>query len=117
MCSVSRWKLREALLHGAEEIVESGKQFSSYELLGGESGEVKVHFADGDKIECNVLVGADGVGSKLRKLLLPNSQRSPSCLLQSAIYSRNRGHDSSCSYCAECAQLSVCAACQDTRSD
>ncbi|KAF5980580.1 monooxygenase FAD-binding protein [Fusarium coicis] len=33
------WKLREALLDGAEEIVESGKQFSSYELLGGESGE------------------------------------------------------------------------------
>ncbi|KAF5535778.1 monooxygenase FAD-binding protein [Fusarium napiforme] len=82
MCSVSRWKLREALLHGAEEIVKFGKQFSSYEQLGGESGDVKVkvHFADGDEIECDVLVGADGAGSKVRKLLLPNSQRSASGL-------------------------------------
>ncbi|KAF5577209.1 monooxygenase FAD-binding protein [Fusarium pseudoanthophilum] len=80
MCSVSRWKLREALLHGAEDIVEFGKQFSSYEQLGGESGGVKVHFADGDEIECDVLVGADGAGSKVRKLLLPNSQRSASGL-------------------------------------
>ncbi|KAF5625331.1 monooxygenase FAD-binding protein [Fusarium tjaetaba] len=82
MCSVSRWKLREALMHGAEDIVEFGKQFSSYEQLGGESGDVKVkvHFADGDEIECDVLVGADGAGSKVRKLLLPNSQRSASGL-------------------------------------
>ncbi|CVL06003.1 hypothetical protein FPRO06_13729 [Fusarium proliferatum] len=80
MCSVSRWKLREALLHGAEEIVQFGKQFSSYEQLGGESGDVKVRFADGDEIECDVLVGADGAGSKVRKLLLPNSQRSASGL-------------------------------------
>ncbi|KAF5252702.1 hypothetical protein FANTH_2329 [Fusarium anthophilum] len=80
MCSVSRWKLREALLHGAEDIVKFGKEFSSYEQLDGESGDVKVRFADGDEIECDVLVGADGAGSKVRKLLLPNSQRSASGL-------------------------------------
>ncbi|KAF5669063.1 FAD NAD(P)-binding domain-containing protein [Fusarium denticulatum] len=80
MCSVSRWKLREALLHGAEDIVKFGKEFSSYEQLDGESGDVKVRFADGDEIECDILVGADGAGSKVRKLLLPNSQRSASGL-------------------------------------
>ncbi|KPM45183.1 hypothetical protein AK830_g1404 [Neonectria ditissima] len=80
MCSISRWKLREALLHGAEEFAEFGKVFSSYEEPADKDKGVKVRFTDGDEIECDILVGADGAGSKVRKQLLPDSTRSASGL-------------------------------------
>lgn len=73
--SVSRWKLRNALLSGHESFLKFGRKFTSYEE--NEDG-VKVNFEDGETVHCDVLVGADGAGSRIRKQLLPNSTRSDS---------------------------------------
>lgn len=73
--SVSRWKLGNALLSGHEEFLQFGRTYTSYK----ENREgVKVNFANGETMHCDVLVGADGAGFRIRKQLLPNSTRSDS---------------------------------------
>ncbi|KAF2472396.1 FAD/NAD(P)-binding domain-containing protein [Lindgomyces ingoldianus] len=71
--SVSRWKLRKALLVGSESFVKFGKEFESYKST---TNGVTVIFKDGERVECDLLVGADGAGSKVRKQLLPKASRS-----------------------------------------
>lgn len=73
--SVSRWKLRNALLSDHKDFLQFGRTYTSYEE--NEEG-VKVKFADGETVHCDVLVGADGAGSRIRKQLLPTSTRSDS---------------------------------------
>ncbi|KAI6085554.1 hypothetical protein F4821DRAFT_148886 [Hypoxylon rubiginosum] len=70
---VSRWKLRTALLEGLDDIIHWKTEFESYESLGNDG--VRIHFADGTTTQCDVLVGADGAGSKIRKQLVPSSKR------------------------------------------
>ncbi|KAM3075761.1 hypothetical protein ACMFMG_007887 [Clarireedia jacksonii] len=70
--SVSRWRLREGLLHWSEGFAQFGKKFDRYEKLP--SGEVRVHFADGSTDECDLLVGADGINSRVRKQLFPETR-------------------------------------------
>ncbi|ARM16201.1 MULTISPECIES: FAD-dependent oxidoreductase [Rhizobium] len=67
--SVSRITLRQILLSGLEGILRTGKQFQRYEVLA--DGTVIAHFADGSAIRANLLVGADGAGSAVRRQLLP----------------------------------------------
>ncbi|KAH9897331.1 hypothetical protein F4778DRAFT_745289 [Xylariomycetidae sp. FL2044] len=71
MISVNRWVLREALLYQQDEFLQAGKKLERYEV--GES-EVTMHFADGTTDACDLLVGADGVWSKVRRQLLPHIQ-------------------------------------------
>ncbi|TQV96694.1 FAD binding domain-containing protein [Cordyceps javanica] len=70
--SISRWKLRTALLHGLGNSVAFNMQFCSYDQ---DDDQVKVTFSNGQTVACDVLVGADGAGSRVRKQLLPDSTR------------------------------------------
>lgn len=74
---VSRWQLREALLHQTKAkhqpkpFLRQGIAFERYELLP--NGGVRAYFSDGTTDECDVLVGADGVNSMVRKQLVPRA--------------------------------------------
>jgi 2-polyprenyl-6-methoxyphenol hydroxylase-like FAD-dependent oxidoreductase len=70
--AISRGRLREALLLGAENHVRWGKRFASFEPAG--TG-VRVRFDDGICAEGDVLVGADGSNSRVRHQLLPGLDR------------------------------------------
>ena len=67
--AVDRLTLREILLAGLDGMVHLGKEFTRYELLP--TGEVQAHFADGSAATGDLLVGADGVNSRVRQQLLP----------------------------------------------
>ncbi|MCJ9749280.1 FAD-dependent monooxygenase [Neorhizobium sp. BETTINA12A] len=68
--SVSRITLRQILLSGLDDIVQTGKRFERYALQP--DGTVIAHFADGSAVRANLLVGADGAGSAVRRQLLPD---------------------------------------------
>ncbi|KAH7127801.1 hypothetical protein B0J13DRAFT_679351 [Dactylonectria estremocensis] len=70
--SVSRWKLRAALLEGLDDVIHWQTEYQSYT---SSNGVVKLLFKDESTAECDILVGADGAGSKIRKQLLPQSTR------------------------------------------
>ncbi|KAM0076219.1 hypothetical protein ACKRZS_011706 [Fusarium odoratissimum] len=70
--AINRVVLRDLLLDPviAEGKVKFGKHFSHYEIIeNGPSGNesVKVNFTDGSSEYCDILVAADGSGSKINK--------------------------------------------------
>jgi 2-polyprenyl-6-methoxyphenol hydroxylase-like FAD-dependent oxidoreductase len=70
--AVSRATLRRLLLAGLEAEVTFGKEFVRFERLP--DTKLKAIFADGDFITGDVLVGADGVNSRVRRQLLPDAR-------------------------------------------
>jgi 2-polyprenyl-6-methoxyphenol hydroxylase-like FAD-dependent oxidoreductase len=70
---ISRVALRRILAEGLEEVVAFGKTFESFETM--QDGSVIARFEDGSSAEGNVLVGADGAASRVRRQLLPDAQR------------------------------------------
>ncbi|KFY24117.1 hypothetical protein V493_05441 [Pseudogymnoascus sp. VKM F-4281 (FW-2241)] len=68
--SVSRWHLREGLVQKAP-FLRPGVAFERYEVLP--EGGARAHFSDGSSDDCDLLVGADGPNSKVRKQLIPNA--------------------------------------------
>lgn len=70
---VSRIGLREVLLSGMEDVVRLGHEFAHYEITP--DGRVTAHFTDGSTATADVLVGADGANSQVRRQLLPHAQR------------------------------------------
>jgi 2-polyprenyl-6-methoxyphenol hydroxylase-like FAD-dependent oxidoreductase len=60
-------------LSGLDDIVHLGKTFTRYEELG--SGRIVAHFEDGTSAEGDVLVAADGGGSRVRRQFLPQAER------------------------------------------
>lgn len=71
--SASRSRLRQVLLAGLDEVVHFDQIFSRYELLA--DGRVRAHFEDGRSVDGDILVGADGGNSRVRRQLLPQAQR------------------------------------------
>ncbi len=71
--SVSRITLRQILLSGLEDAVHFGKTFVRYEESS--LGRIVAHFEDGSTAEGDVLVAADGVGSRVRRQFLPHAER------------------------------------------
>jgi 2-polyprenyl-6-methoxyphenol hydroxylase-like FAD-dependent oxidoreductase len=67
-----RTTLRAVLMTGLGSNLHFGKTFSSYTSLP--EGEIKVHFTDGSSVVGSLLVGADGVNSRVRRQFLPNHQ-------------------------------------------
>jgi 2-polyprenyl-6-methoxyphenol hydroxylase-like FAD-dependent oxidoreductase len=70
--AVDRLTLRQILLAGLEDVVHFNKAFTHYEQQ--EDGRVRATFTDGTKATGDVLVAADGVGSRVRQQFLPQAQ-------------------------------------------
>jgi 2-polyprenyl-6-methoxyphenol hydroxylase-like FAD-dependent oxidoreductase len=68
---VDRYTFRQGLLTGLAGAVRFGRSVAGYEVLA--SGRVRVDLADGGSDEGDLLVGADGVGSAVRRQLLPHA--------------------------------------------
>ena len=71
--SVNRMALRKVLLRELDDVVEFGKRFVRYENLP--DGRVRARFEDGTHADADLLVAADGAGSRVREQLLPQAPR------------------------------------------
>jgi 2-polyprenyl-6-methoxyphenol hydroxylase-like FAD-dependent oxidoreductase len=69
---ISRSGLRQLLLAGLEDVVRFDMRVVGYDQSS--TGEVQVHLADGTRVPADVLVGADGSTSAVRKQLLPDAR-------------------------------------------
>jgi 2-polyprenyl-6-methoxyphenol hydroxylase-like FAD-dependent oxidoreductase len=70
---ISRVALRQILAEGLEDTVAYGKAFQSFEKT--QDGQIVASFEDGSSAEGDVLVGADGAASRVRRQLLPDAKR------------------------------------------
>lgn len=71
--SVSRITLRQVLASGLDGILHYGKEFVHYERAA--DGTITCHFADGTTAETDLLIAADGGGSRVRRQYLPHAER------------------------------------------
>lgn len=69
--SASPMTVRQLLLTGIEDITHYGKEFVRYEQRPG--GRITAFFADGSAAVGDVLVGADGAHSRVRRQYLPGT--------------------------------------------
>jgi hypothetical protein len=69
--AVNRLTVREIMLADLGDLVRFGAEFTHYEPEGA---GVRAHFANGDSVVADVLVGADGIGSRVRQQLLPHAE-------------------------------------------
>jgi 2-polyprenyl-6-methoxyphenol hydroxylase-like FAD-dependent oxidoreductase len=67
---IVRSDLMDVLLHGLDNVVHFGKQFVRYGLI---DFKVRAIFKDGSIASGDILVGADGTGSKVRNQFLPQA--------------------------------------------
>jgi 2-polyprenyl-6-methoxyphenol hydroxylase-like FAD-dependent oxidoreductase len=68
---VNRLTLREVLAAGLDGTIVFGREVTGYAAVGK---GVRVHFADGQEAEADVLVAADGVNSAVRRQYLPAAE-------------------------------------------
>ncbi|MEU4392852.1 NAD(P)/FAD-dependent oxidoreductase [Kribbella sp. NPDC023855] len=70
--SISRMTLRQVLMTGLEDVVQLGREFTRYEQH--DDGTVTAYFADGSSATGDLLVAADGSGSRVRRQYLPQAK-------------------------------------------
>ncbi|HXM55824.1 MAG TPA: NAD(P)/FAD-dependent oxidoreductase [Candidatus Dormibacteraeota bacterium] len=70
--SVSRMTLRQVLLTGLDDAVHFDRTFTRYDVRP--DGAVEAHFEDGTSVVADLLVGADGSNSRVRRQLLPHAE-------------------------------------------
>jgi salicylate hydroxylase len=70
---ISRIALRKILLEGLQDVVVFDKTFVAY--APGPNGRVSVRFEDGSIVAGDIIVGADGASSRVRRQLLPAARR------------------------------------------
>ncbi|SAL65927.1 monooxygenase [Caballeronia udeis] len=70
--SVSRMTLRQVLMTGLEQHIHFDKTFTRYEQHA--NGSVTAFFDDGTQATADLLIGADGARSKVRRQLLPEAR-------------------------------------------
>jgi 2-polyprenyl-6-methoxyphenol hydroxylase-like FAD-dependent oxidoreductase len=71
--SVSRMTLRQVLMTGLEDVITFGKEFTGFARHA--DGTITAHFADGSSATGDLLVGADGAGSRVRRQHLPQARQ------------------------------------------
>lgn len=76
---ISRTVLRRTLLQGLDEVVAFGKTFVEFETLP--DGQAVARFEDGSTAQGDLLIGADGASSRVRRQLLPQAQRTDTGLI------------------------------------
>ena len=69
--TVDRSVFRKILMTGIEDKITFGKEVASY-LISGSDERISLQFKDGSHVEGRFLVGADGVRSAVRKIMLPD---------------------------------------------
>jgi 2-polyprenyl-6-methoxyphenol hydroxylase-like FAD-dependent oxidoreductase len=69
--NVDRNAFRQGLLSGLGDVLQFGRTLAGYQIT--DSGRVRLQFAEGGTDEGDLLVGADGVGSAVRRQLLPHA--------------------------------------------
>jgi 2-polyprenyl-6-methoxyphenol hydroxylase-like FAD-dependent oxidoreductase len=69
--SVNRLTLREVLAAGLDGRIAFGHELTGYEAS---ADRVRLNFADGQSADTDVLVGADGVNSAVRRQCLPGAE-------------------------------------------
>jgi 2-polyprenyl-6-methoxyphenol hydroxylase-like FAD-dependent oxidoreductase len=68
--SANRQTLREILAARLDGVIEFGRTCTGFEQ---DAGGVTVQFSDGSSADADVLVGADGIGSPVRRRYLPHA--------------------------------------------
>jgi 2-polyprenyl-6-methoxyphenol hydroxylase-like FAD-dependent oxidoreductase len=69
--SANRQTLREILAARLDGVIEFGRTCTGFEQ---DAGGVTVQFSDGSSADADVLVGADGIGSPVRRRYLPHAE-------------------------------------------
>ncbi|ETS75306.1 hypothetical protein PFICI_12250 [Pestalotiopsis fici W106-1] len=72
--TVDRGFMRKVLLRGLEEHIQWGKKAINYYIDETSSTPITVYFNDGSSASGNLLVGADGNHSSIRKQLVPQHE-------------------------------------------
>ncbi|KAI0113605.1 FAD/NAD(P)-binding domain-containing protein [Nemania sp. FL0031] len=71
---VHRAALLEQLLADVpSDRMHHSKKLDRIEKKGGQAGPITLYFTDGSTHECDILVGADGIHSTVRKIIDPNA--------------------------------------------
>ncbi|KAI0418437.1 FAD/NAD(P)-binding domain-containing protein [Xylaria grammica] len=65
--------LRELLADVPSDRMHHSKKLDRIEKRGGQAGPITLCFTDGSTHECDILIGADGIHSTVRKIIDPNA--------------------------------------------